>query len=671
VTYNNLQVDPSQQTRSPEICRDVQHNLNVALKWAEVGAYVFVAGPDKKPRVKWRGQSTTNLDTIREWFVQWPDSLPAIDLAKSGHVVLDGDRHGGPDGVAAAEQLFAEHKLSASAIPTVITPQDGRHYWFRQPTDREPLGNSDKPIRDKAINVRGAGGYVIAPGARLPNGKQYKRDKNTPSALESVRHAAVPVLPTSIETLLRPNGHDKASTTNGHDPREEAYARSALDNIARELDRAAPGARNIELNNAALKMGHMVASGWIGRATVEGRLFDAAAACGLVKDDGAHSVRSTIKSGLDAGEKEPNAPLGDNHATSRKTFAPGAEELRTPQAKILSSAEFIKSFIPPDYLIEGLLQRQFFYSLTGKTGAGKTAIALLFAAFIALGRIIDGREFCKGRVLYLAGENPVDVQMRWIAMSQQLDFDYDTIDVHFSPGVFQISEMERHISEEVGRLGGVSLVIIDTTAAYFEGDDENNNVQAGAYARMQRKLVNLPGGPTVLALCHPVKNATDDNLLPRGGGAYLNEVDGNLTAQGDGVVVHLHWQGKYRGHDFAPVSFQLKSVTHELLKDSKGRQLTTVMAAPLSDVGEKAIKDAAGQHQDELLEILDGKGRGASLEELARLLGWLSSNGKPNKGLVHRTAQTLKNQKLVKNARKGGLELTPAGKAELRGKTDD
>jgi hypothetical protein len=337
-----------------------------------------------------------------------------------------------------------------------------------------------------------------------------------------------------------------------------------------------------------------------------------------------------------------------------------------PKPLLLSSAEFIRSFGPPDYLIDGLLQRQFFYSLTGKTGAGKTAIALLFAALIALGRTIDGREFCKGRVLYLAGENPIDVQMRWIAMAQQLEFDWNEIDVHFSPGVFQISEMEQHITEEVEKLGGVSFVIIDTSAAYFEGDDENNNAQAGAYARMQRKLVNLPGGPTILALCHPVKNATEDNLLPRGGGAYLNEVDGNLTAQGDGVVVHLHWQGKFRGPDFAPLSFQLKSVSHELLKDSKGRQLTTVMAAPLSDVGEKAIKDAAATHQDELLAVIESKGRGSTLEELAKLVGWLTGSGKPNKGLVYRTGETLKKAKLVKNARRGGLELTEAGKSELK-----
>jgi len=59
----------------------------------------------------------------------------------------------------------------------------------------------------------------------------------------------------------------------------------------------------------------------------------------------------------------------------------------------------------------------------------------------------------------------------------------------------------------VNALGGVALVTIDTTAAYFEGDDENSNVQMGRYARGQRSLVELPGGPCVVALCHPVKNA--------------------------------------------------------------------------------------------------------------------------------------------------------------------
>ena len=146
---------------------------------------------------------------------------------------------------------------------------------------------------------------------------------------------------------------------------------------------------------------------------------------------------------------------------------------------MMTSAEFVASYVPPDYLIEGLLQRKFFYSLTGRTGAGKTAIGLLFTALVATGRVLDGRQFEQGRVLYFAGENPIDVQQRWIAMSQQMDFDVETIPVHFIPGVFKISALKEAIATEVEKLGGVALVIIDTTAAYFEGDEENDNVQAG------------------------------------------------------------------------------------------------------------------------------------------------------------------------------------------------
>ena len=332
----------------------------------------------------------------------------------------------------------------------------------------------------------------------------------------------------------------------------------------------------------------------------------------------------------------------------------------------LSSAEFVASYVPPDYLIEGLLQRKFFYSITGKTGAGKTAIALLFCALVATGRVLDGRQFERGRVLYLAGENPVDVQQRWIAMSQQMDFDADAVEVHFIPGVFKISAMQAAIAAEVEKLGGVALVVIDTTAAYFEGDEENSNTQAGNYARMQRSLIDtLPGDPTILALCHPVKNAADDNLLPRGGGAYLNEVDGNLTALQDDGVVQLHWQGKFRGPDFAPITFRLRSVTHERLKDSKGRLISTVVASHLSESGEKELRTVTLDNENQVLRIL-ANNEELSYAEIAEQAGWINKDGKPNKTAAFRMVRNLKKAKLVRQGRTG-LELTEAGQKTVKG----
>jgi AAA domain-containing protein len=183
-------------------------------------------------------------------------------------------------------------------------------------------------------------------------------------------------------------------------------------------------------------------------------------------------------------------------------------------ALIQSSADFIAAYVPPDYLIDGLLQRRYCYSFTGRTGDGKTAIVLRIAAQIGTGRALAGHEVEKGRVLMFAGENPDDVRARWLAMSQQMDFDVETIKVYFVPGRFKISELIERIRDEVRKLGGVSLLIIDTSAAYFEGDDENSNVQLGGHASGLREL-SLPGGPTTIINCHPTKNATDDNLVPR------------------------------------------------------------------------------------------------------------------------------------------------------------
>jgi hypothetical protein len=334
-----------------------------------------------------------------------------------------------------------------------------------------------------------------------------------------------------------------------------------------------------------------------------------------------------------------------------------------PPKLILSSAQFIAGFVPPDYLVDGLLQRRFCYAFTAPTGSGKTAIALLLAAHVALGRAVGDYSVERGRVLYLAGENPDDVRMRWLAMAEALGFEINAIDVHFLPGVFKLSEIAQRIAAEVAEIGDVALVIVDTSAAYFEGDAENDNVQMGAHARRMRALVDLPGRPCVLVACHPVKNPTENGLLPRGGGAFIAEVDGNLTATKSDEVATLHWQGKFRGPDFAPVPFQLVTTTSEAIKDSKGRTIPTVIAKPMSE-GERSAAEAATRSDEDALLIAIAAHDRASMAGLADALRWINRKGKPDKSKVQRCANRLKTDKLVKSERGGTLTLTEKGKAE-------
>jgi AAA domain len=330
---------------------------------------------------------------------------------------------------------------------------------------------------------------------------------------------------------------------------------------------------------------------------------------------------------------------------------------------IVNSAGFLAGFVPPDYLIDGILQRGFCYSATAPTGTGKTAVALGLAAHVAMGMSLDKIDVEKGRVLYLAGENPDDIRMRWIACADKLGFDPDTIEVCFLPGVFKISQIYSRIATEVEKIGPVALVIVDTSAAYFEGDDENANVQMGNHARRLRSLVNLPGRPCVLVPCHPVKNATADNMVPKGGGSFLNEVDGNLTLAKTDSTVTLHWQGKFRGPDFAPLSFQLHTVTTDKLVDSKGRPIPSVVATPMSDE-ERGQADANSRRDEDLVLVTVYGGNRRSLTDIALLLNWTTKQGKPNKSKVNRVMDRLKKAKLVQAERGGAYAVTPKGEKE-------
>lgn len=325
---------------------------------------------------------------------------------------------------------------------------------------------------------------------------------------------------------------------------------------------------------------------------------------------------------------------------------------------IKSSGQFVRGFVPPDYVVDGIFQRRFCYAITGKTGSGKTAIGMLLTAHIITGRSIAGRDVAKGPVLYLAGENPTDVQMRWLGLTQQMGIDPATADVHFIDGVVPLSQTADKISAEAtAKCLQPAAIIVDTAAAYFEGDDDNNNVQMGDYARMLRSLTQLPGGPAVFILCHPTKRAGDDDLIPKGGGAFLNEVDGNVGARKDGELIAVSVQGKFRGPEFNPIYFELQAVYHPLLKDSRGRSIPTVIARALDGPAMEA-RDLAGERdEDKLLRTIEKHPR-KSQRELAMAAGW-GSHAK-----VNRLGKKLEIQKLIKLEGRGWI-LTSVGQRAL------
>jgi len=188
-----------------------------------------------------------------------------------------------------------------------------------------------------------------------------------------------------------------------------------------------------------------------------------------------------------AGERVIKNPAPD--ATEQADHAPFvAPPPRT--TLIVPSTTFIANFVPPDYLVDGWLQRRFIYSFTGLTGTGKTAIALRLTAHVAFGLPLGAREVEQGKVLYLAGENPDDVRMRWIKLCEEMGLGATTDAVFWREGTMLLSNSNlwQLLIQDCRVAGPFALVVIDTAAAYYTGQDENDNVQAGSYARLLRQF---------------------------------------------------------------------------------------------------------------------------------------------------------------------------------------
>jgi hypothetical protein len=306
----------------------MHQNHRVALDAASAGLPVFPArvfrntGSDKwqkQPLIKgWQQKATTDVAEINRWWQKYPSAVPGIELGRAGLVVIDADRHtGGADGVAALQALVqcarADGKPFPPKGPATLTAGSGYHLYFRQP-EGEPLGNRRGALPE-GVDVRGAGGWVVAPGSVRPDGAMWEPAADRP-LLTEVFLDGVPPLPTWLADIIRapPERAPPASApvrAPSSDLRERKYATAALDRIAAELAGVPRGNRNNSANAAAFEMGRMVARSWIDESTVIDALFRACEANGLVADDGASSVRDTILSGLKAGIAKPHDDLAE------------------------------------------------------------------------------------------------------------------------------------------------------------------------------------------------------------------------------------------------------------------------------------------------------------------------------------------------------------------------
>jgi Bifunctional DNA primase/polymerase, N-terminal len=108
--------------------------------------------------------ASADEDLIINWWRRWADANVGI-LTGDGLVVLDVD---GDDGERSLKALQARG-LSLADVPEVQTGR-GRQFYF---SSESPVGNSVRKL-GPGLDIRGEGGYVVAPPSRHISGAVYK-----------------------------------------------------------------------------------------------------------------------------------------------------------------------------------------------------------------------------------------------------------------------------------------------------------------------------------------------------------------------------------------------------------------------------------------------------------------------------------------------------------------
>jgi predicted transcriptional regulator len=431
--------------------------------------------PGKHPRTE-HGLSDASLDLgqINQWWHDWPDANVGIRTGTPGGiVVLDVDGSEGTESLGTFEAQFG-------TLPTTRTGRTGkgRHFLFRTP---ETKVVNRAGVLAPGLDIRGTGGYIVAPPSRHACGIRYSWEDWTvpiatmPDWLLDLTRASDPT-PTGERRPLKVAG---ASTP---------YGRKAMEEELERLIEAQEGSRNQTLNLVAFRLGMLVAGGELDQAFVE----EEAAVIALSRGLPEREVQVTLRSAIEAGMRHPREAPPKQEITRPLVLPDGNpwEGLETssnapPDPKIIlplasrnghrrwTGTELLTTeFREPRWTVSGLLPEGLTI-LGGRPKRGKSWLSLQLAIAVATGGRFLDQQIEKGCVLYFALE---DGERRLNKRLLALECPRSVENIYFE---FEMPTFGKGGIEYVlGTIADVepTLVIIDTLSRALPGTTDQSAV---------------------------------------------------------------------------------------------------------------------------------------------------------------------------------------------------
>jgi predicted ATP-dependent serine protease len=438
-----------------------------ALKYAAYGLAVFPLKPKSKQPATSNGfkDATTDTEQITAWWDKNPNYNIGIATGSvSGGLMvidLDRDEDKGKDGYGVLREWETKHgELPETA--TVITGRGGYHLYFTSLNKfKSKVGLYD------GVDIRGEGGYVVAPPSIHENGHQYEWEY--PPDEYSIKSVT-----SIVKEFLKGEQQEKPSKPEVSETIPEGQRVSTLIRLIGSLKSRGVGADAI-------------------RAAVAAENTD-------------KCIPPLTDTEL---EKEVFPALERNWKAERDyTKEPTAKVFNAPHLKLRKASEVIAK--EPEWLIPGYIPRYGITTIAADGGVGKTSTTCSLIASITTGK----QSFLTGgiipfeskpeKVLVLSAEDSWEYVLKNRLAANGADFDMIDFlapeDEGFELLNFNSELLQRFIEESKP-----SVVVFDPLQAFIP-----ENLRMGERNSMRKCLSPLMGygkryGITSIIIAHSNK----------------------------------------------------------------------------------------------------------------------------------------------------------------------
>ena len=159
---------------------------------------------------------------------------------------------------------------------------------------------------------------------------------------------------------------------------------------------------------------------------------------------------------------------------------------------------------PLEYLVEGLIPLKSLGMIFGDPGCGKTFLSIDIGMSIATGSDFHGKPVSGGKVIMVVGEGYHGVVQRAFAWCAQNNVPREDVDLYISRTAVDIADknaraiLTAEIEKNLGLGEHLQLLIIDTVARNFGGNDENSTKDMSSFVTAVDSIAAQFGCATLL-----------------------------------------------------------------------------------------------------------------------------------------------------------------------------